>query len=1684
MFPSALVFFEVFTVTVAADLPRENHIPKDRIQPVLDLYEQGLYVQVFRQTESWGPIESWRGPEAIILGARMAANLGSIRMSAWLIRRAYRLHPDYAESHYYHAYTMFRTRGPYRTWRWMHEHDQLPGNPSGESLSSWYALFGEVSGVLRDFETAESWLRKADEAEPDNAWTPVCWSSVLEYEDRYEDALAAARRSLELRPWYRPGVQSLGHVLTLMERDDEALDLLSEAVNRLESGSLAAQLYALQIELKQYEEAGRTIDRMEQLMPMADKRTRQYIASQRAEIAYRRGDVDASIRFAEQSDDEFMKTIAERLKDPQRADAKVIELPVGFVRQHHSTCAPATLSAISRYWKMPADHLQVADEICYNGTTCYNERRWANDNGWATREFTVDESSASALLEQGIPFTFATVDPGSAHLQAVIGYDGRRGTLSIRDPFWRNANEAIADKVLERYAAYGPRGMALVPKEQQDKLDAIELPDAPLWDMAFEFDGALVAHKRDQAQTVLQQLQAAAPDHRLTLEVRRRLALYDSNPTEHLASIELLAERYPDNQSLQLERLSVLRDLARRDERLQTYEELCRKKEMHPIFWQQYAQELRADARRHEEAMILLNRALRKWPTEAGNYYVLANIYWDQRRFDEALELYRFAACLDDKEEQFAQGYFSASVCRQQTDKAMTYLQDRFVRFGKKSVLPARTLFYAYLQLERSKEALKVVEEALTLRPEDGELLLFAADAYLSCSAENMPRATELVEMAKEKSASSTWLRTAARLAAQDGRLTDALAIWRRLLERQPLAVDAHSAVARLLAETEGNDAALTHLEETADRFPHHHPLHELWIEWLRDEPAEVREPVIRRVIEATPDDAWLRRELALLLSSERRMAEAWRELEIAHELDPHSSSYHMVHYHLLRGEDRIDEAKQALREAIKISVDEDFAIGELMNLCYTVDERREVLAFVREELVKQVMFGDGLLAFRNHASDTLDPEELLADLQEALEARPDLWHAWSAVIWQLLDLNRLDEADELSRQAIERFPLVPRLWLDRSAVCQACKNDDGEFQALQTAHRINPAWGTATRTLCELYDRRGEFERTQQLLEQTIARDPLDAANHILLAESLWRLGEREEALDRVQHAVQLDPGFERGWDRLHAWADELECPERAIDTVRELTETRGGEARSWLMLARLLDEPDRLEERLAALDKAIDRNPRSVDAYDMRAVSFVREGRWDEALAECQPAVFGDKTPSALRARGAWIEAQRGDLKQAIEAMEAVVADEPQFFEAWLQLADWHQQLGDAKSYLQVAETMVRLRPQYEVSLGYLGEAKLVNEDRSGALEAFSRAFELAPAYEFAANSLFELLLEDDQLQAAAEVLAKMEKHIGGPFVGARAVQLAAKRSDISEAQQELARVCTTPCPSPWPVNVSVDAMIEAGWERAVRELLDQLLDAPEVQDDVGMQWGRLRGQLADRNCEGRLPELIGRGEIGNMATYGYIDGLLQAGKGAALKDFIRQNAEWLRAGDYTWGAAGFGLAGLREYGLALDWMKDWKQRQGAEPWMLVNTVEALRAAELDAEAVEASQRALDMPPAYGQHLHHIWLAADGVLSGELESANDHLNCTGGENLDTDYEFMVVLIESILELALAESGERAKAFAEIKQRFAKLRSLYEPYKEEPARRRFYRNCVALAAQIQGGFGAKLWAWFRLLKS
>ena len=188
--------------------------------------------------------------------------------------------------------------------------------------------------------------------------------------------------------------------------------------------------------------------------------------------------------------------------------------------------------------------------------------------------------------------------------------------------------------------------------------------------------------------------------------------------------------------------------------------------------------------------------------------------------------------------------------------------------------------------------------------------------------------------------------------------------------------------------------------------------------------------------------------------------------------------------------------------------------------------------------------------------------------------------------------MDRLDEAWDLVCQATERFPLLPRLWVDRAFVCRAREDWDGARESLETAYEINPGWGYAARLLCDLHERSGNLLEARRLMELAIRRSPLDSWNHVALADIFSR--ERSASAIQLMHqAVQIEPGNDARGERLHRWSREYGQPDQALEAVRELTRRRPGEGRSWMLLARALSDIHETDECLRTLDQAITLNP-----------------------------------------------------------------------------------------------------------------------------------------------------------------------------------------------------------------------------------------------------------------------------------------------------------------------------------------------------------------------------------------------------------------------------------------------------------------------------------------------------------
>ncbi len=1652
-------------------------INSDVVQKITEIYEEGRYLDALPLLEPFHPLAQIKGTDARLIVTRMAWNLGAGRLARRLQIRAYREDPTHPAAIYYFARCKLENRGPLAAWRFLRAHRDLAG-AAPDVKADWFAFHGSVLSHMRDFRRATEWFDKADavghDHKPSLAWLCVERSAGLLAQDRYDEALAMARRSLELWPWHRPAVQAAAHLLQLLGKDDEALAFMNAAVRHMQSGLVLMQLVQFQQELGLYAEARANLEKLPPLLPWMEKPLERWLLASQCDAAYYCGDFAGAIAFARQraavadrprgkeNDDYYQKFAAKLAEHDGKHDCHRVRLPVGFTRQHHMTCAPATLSTLARYWDKHHDHLTIAESICYDGTPQHADRRWAVTHGFVAREFTVTWDTAVQLIDRGVPFGFYTVDPGRAHAQAVIGYDKLRGTLLIRDPYVRNANEFIADKFIEYYRSTGPRGLVIVPEERKFLIEGVDFVDAELHDRLYEVQLAIDCYDRLAAQRAYDALQEREPDHRIALYARRSLAVYDTNVPGILAATEGLLQKFPDDANIQLSKLACLRDLAQREDRLVLLKAINAKK-ADPLFWHRYAQELSTDAREHSLATRLLRKCLRASPLTPGNYHTMANILWNKLARQEAYELYRLATCLGDKDEMYARTYFQASTYLKETDNALAFLRARHDRLGALSGLPAQTLFDSYESVSRSTEAFEFLEEALRQRADDGSLLLFAANAYGRYG--RYDRGNELLDKAKGKCHPIAWLLGAAELADYQNKPAESLAYWRQVLERDPLSIDAHAASARILAETAGRSAAVEHLRQATARFPYHFRLHHLLVQWLQNEAPDQVEGVLRQMITINPADAWTRRELATLLAERNEHAAALEEALRGQELAPNAeATFNILGYiHLRAG--RTADARQWYEQGVRQSVDNEHAIGALMRLCRSTEERRKVLAFVQEELIRQVIFGDGLLAFRTHAVATLEPQEVLDRLRDAWRARPDLWHAWSALMQQLISMRQLDEALDLARQAGERFALLPRIWMDIADVHEARGDNEACVAALEQGRVINPRWGKLARRLAGAHEHQGQFSAARDVLEQAIARGPLDGHSHGYLAYVLWLLDQKDEAMRRLQQGLMLDPSIDAAWTMLRDWCVKLKTPAVAVDLARQVAVRRPGESHAWLMLARMLPTKEEAE-RLAAVEKAIELSPRALDAHDLKAVILTEARRYDAAEAACSPAIFGGHPPTPLRVRAAWILGQRGKTQEAIKLMEQVLQEDQTSVWGWQRLMKWYRDGKRNDDYLKAARRYVALFPQDEAAHEYLGDALLLTKNRTEAKSSLRLAVQSNPSREYAPSTLFDVLLEDKDVPGARDMLDHLRRFkLGAADVLWREIKLASAADDLSMAVERMRRLAVCPTVEPWMFRRALESMHRgADWTREGRDALRRALVLPEINTHAAAalieDYGKTLTAQEWKECRAVVDQLSSRPECWRAAAMAFVTKAGDTKALSVLRKFAKECEAGLRADEGLWGNVGWAFSVCNAHAQVIAWHQDWKTRADVRAWELLNLASSLRELGRRRAAHEVDARAVALPRDNTYGAHQLFLAADD-LAYSRSITPERRKAWGSEFTMLDpaaervyYRFLYYLLKPL-------TFEQAAPLKEIKTYMLSARSSFPAFLKNRLLRSIYRRAM-----------------------
>lgn len=219
-----------------------------------------------------------------------------------------------------------------------------------------------------------------------------------------------------------------------------------------------------------------------------------------------------------------------------------------------------------------------------------------------------------------------------------------------------------------------------------------------------------------------------------------------------------------------------------------------------------------------------------------------------------------------------------------------------------------------------------------------------------------------------------------------------------------------------------------------------------------------------------------------------------------------------------------------------------------------------------------------------------------------------------------------------LVRRAAQFNPDDPNVLMETAAMLQATNRATEALEVLRRHERLVPGDHHTLveqgRSLSDL----GRLEEAEAVLRRAVR--VRDAAAEYNLGTVLDRQGRTDEARERYERALAIDPFHSRALNNLGVLLDRSGRSDQAIATLQRSIQADPENAEAYSNLGSALIGARRLPDALRALETAIALNPDAPDAHNNRGIALAQSGRLQEAAAEFDTALrLNPNHPNARR-------------------------------------------------------------------------------------------------------------------------------------------------------------------------------------------------------------------------------------------------------------------------------------------------------------------------------------------------------------------------------------------------------------------------------------------------------------------
>jgi predicted O-linked N-acetylglucosamine transferase (SPINDLY family) len=280
---------------------------------------------------------------------------------------------------------------------------------------------------------------------------------------------------------------------------------------------------------------------------------------------------------------------------------------------------------------------------------------------------------------------------------------------------------------------------------------------------------------------------------------------------------------------------------------------------------------------------------------------------------------------------------------------------------------------------------------------------------------------------------------------------------------------------------------------------------------------------------------------------------------------------------------------------------------------------------------------------------------------------------------------------------------------------------------------RLDPAQPDALHLLGVALTQCGQPERGSELIEKSLAVNPIQYMASANLGNALLAMRRFEAALGCFDRSLAMCPDFAPAHNgrgsalaALGRHEDSLACFDRALRLQPEFPEALSNRGAALFKLKRS-------EEAIRAYDRIISARPEDATALTNRAAAFQEQSRYADALADCDRAL--SIVPALIEARYLRCAALRGlkRLRSALGELDRMLELEPGHAAAMVLRGHVLRELGRSAEAAVTYRQALRVRADYPEALMHLGTLAMAERRYDQAVEAFKGVLRQAPSQDF---------------------------------------------------------------------------------------------------------------------------------------------------------------------------------------------------------------------------------------------------------------------------------------------------------------------------------------------------------------